>query len=80
MSKKAKSSSEVELDIIVEKEVKKAPAKPAKKEMKVGDVSKCGMWEIKSIGEYVNLVPSKTNKDGLGVASITLADAESMIG
>lgn len=79
MSNKAKSSSEVELDIIVEKEAKKAPAKPVKKEMKVGDISKCGKWAVKSIGKYVDMVPAKPNNGVLGVATKTIADAEAMM-
>jgi len=77
MSKSIKSSSEVEIDKIVEKkEVKKAPVKKA---MKVGDISKCGGWEVKSIGEYVDMVPSKDNKTAFGVATKTVADAEAMM-
>lgn len=77
MSKPIKSSSEVEIDKIVEKkEVKKAPVKKA---MKVGDISKCGGWEVKSIGECVDMAPSKDNKDAFGVATKTVADAEAMM-
>ena len=76
MSKKSKSSSEVELGIIVEK---KASAKPAKKEMKVGDISKCGKWAVKSIGKVVDMVPAKPNNGVLGVATKTIADAEAMM-
>jgi len=47
--------------------------------MKVGDISKCGGWEVKSIGEYVDMVPSKDNKDAFGVATKTVADAEAMM-
>ena len=73
MSKKAKSSSEVEVDIIV---AKKAPVKKA---MKVGDISKCGQWEVKAIGETVDLMPSKSNKSAFGIATKTVADAEAMM-
>jgi hypothetical protein len=77
MSKKIKSSSEVEVDRIVEKkEVKKAPVKQA---MKVGDISKCGQWEVKTIGKEVDLIPSKINKSAFGVATKTVADAEAMM-
>ena len=77
MSKKAKSSSEVEVDIIVaKKEVKKAPVKKA---MKVGDISKCGQWEVKAIGETVDLMPSKSNKSAFGIATKIVADAEAMM-
>ena len=77
MSKKIKSSSEVEVDIIVaKKEVKEAPVKEA---MKVGDISKCGQWEVKAIGETVDVMPSKSNKNAFGVATKTVAEAEAMM-
>ena len=74
MSEKPKSSNEVKVEKSIEKKA------PAKKSMKVGDISKCGMWEVKSIGEFVDMVPSKDNKQALGVVTKVVADAEAMMG
>lgn len=79
----SKSSSEVEIDRMVEAK-KPAPKKPAPKkapakEMKVGDVSKCGNWQVKAITATIDMVPTKNAKNCYGVATITVEAAKSMM-
>jgi len=73
---KMKSSSEVELDVMIE--AKKAPA--PKKELEVGMLSKCGMWQVKSIAKNCDFEPSTANKAGRGVATKSLEEAKLFVG
>lgn len=49
---------------------KKAPLKKVK-ELEVGQVSKDGLWEVKSLNEgFVTFKPTAKNKEALGLPSL----------
>ena len=76
---KMKSSSEVEIDAIVEKKI----PMPNKIEVEIGAISKCGLWEVSCIHRdgFVNVTAIEaTPQVNFGTAKITQESALVLLG